>query len=341
MTTAKKKTAKTVTPEKFLEDLWAARNTYALLAAIELDVFTGIAKGKQTASEIAQALKASKGGVERLLDSLTALDYLTKKGGRYRLTPASDAFLVRGRQTYIGDLAEESRMTLPGWAKLAEVIRSGHPVMSVDSEAEGRQLFPDLVRSIFPMSYGAASALVKALPARKKKGWSHILDVAAGAAPWSLPFAQALPNVRVSALDYPEVTAVAREYAQRFGVADRYDYVDGTLQDTDFGEKQYDLVILGHIIHALGDSWGKKLIQKSYRALKPGGMLLIAEMVPNDQRSGPPIPVLFGLNMLLHTSDGNVYTMAEYRQWLREAGFSSIKTVDAPSPSPLVVATRS
>lgn len=141
-------------------------------------------------------------------------------------------------------------------------------------------------------------------------------------------------------MDYPEVTAVTREYAERFGVGNRYEYLDGNLQDTDFGDKQYDLVILGHIIHALGESWGKKLIKKAYRALKPGGMLLIAEMIPNDQRSGPPIPVLFGLNMLLHTAEGNVFTMAEYRQWLRDAGFSTIKTVNAPSPSPLILATR-
>lgn len=172
-----------VTPQKFIEDLWAARNAYTLLAAIELDVFTAIANGKLTAADVARALKTSKTGMERLLDALTALGYLDKKGIQYRLTPASAAFLVRGRETYIGDLAQESRMTLPGWARLADVVRSGHPVTAADSETEGRKFFPDLVRAIFPLSYGAARSLVESLPARKTKQWNRILDVAAGAAP--------------------------------------------------------------------------------------------------------------------------------------------------------------
>jgi 3-hydroxy-5-methyl-1-naphthoate 3-O-methyltransferase len=327
-------------PQKFLDDLWAARNSYALLAAVELNVFTALSGGRRTAADIAGKVNASETGIARLLDALTAMGHIEKKGNKYKLTPSSELFLVRGRETYMGDIANESRMTLPGWAQLTEVIRTGHPAASADSEAEGRTFFPDLVRSIFPLSYGAATSVVKSLPGRKTKKWNRILDVAAGAAPWSLPFAQALPQVRITAMDFPEVTAVTREYAQRFGVADRFDYLEGSVWETEFGDRQYDLVILGHIIHAFGETAGRKLIQKSYRALKPGGTVLIAEMIPNDQRSGPPMPVLFGLNMLLHTSEGDVYTMGQYRRWLRDAGFSGIKTVAVPSPSPVILATR-
>jgi hypothetical protein len=71
-------------------------------------------------------------------------------------------------------------------------------------------------------------------------------------------------------VDYPEVTAVARQFAQQFGVGDRYDYLEGALRQIDFGQKEYDVVILGHIIHTEGEKWGKTLTSKSYRALKPG-----------------------------------------------------------------------
>ena len=69
-------------------------------------------------------------------------------------------------------------------------------------------------------------------------------------------------------------------------------------------------------------------------------MLVIAEMIPNDARTGPMFPVLFGLNMILHTAEGDVFTMAQYKQWLKHAGFSSIKTAEIDSPSPLILATR-
>ncbi len=333
------KKSEPVTPMKFMNDLWAARLSLTLIGAIEMDVFTLVAEGNRTAEAIAKALKAPKRGVERLLDALVGMGYLTRRGTQLGLTKVADTFLVRTKHTFIGAMADESRITLPGWMRLAEVIRSGKSIEQVDT-AQGREFFPRLVRAIFPMSYNAARSLLAALPPAKLKNAQRILDVAAGSGAWSLPFAEALPKVRVTAVDYPEVTQVTRQYATEFGVAERYDYLEGDLRQLDFGQQQYDIVILGHIIHTEGEKWGKALISKSYKALKHGGMLIIAEMIPNDTRTGPVFPLLFGLNMILHTTEGDVFTTAQYRQWLKQAGFTNVKLIEAESPSPLIVATR-
>jgi ubiquinone/menaquinone biosynthesis C-methylase UbiE len=334
-----KKSSEPVTPMKFIDDLWGARVSLTLSAAVELDVFTVIAQGNRTVPDIAKALKAPKRTVERLLDALVGMEYLTKRGTQFGLTPVADTFLVRTKPSYMGAMADETRMTLPGWIKLAEVIRSGKPVTALNTD-EGRDFFPRLVKAIFPLTYNAARSLVQAFPPAKLKKTERVLDVAAGSGAWSLPFAQAVPNARVTVLDYPEVTAVTREYAQQFGVANQYDYLEGDLRQIDFGQKQYDVVILGHIIHTEGEKWGKTLIAKSYKALKPGGTLVIAEMIPNDNRTGPIFPLLFGLNMILHTSEGDVFTMAQYKHWLKQAGFTTVKTLEVESPSPLILATR-
>jgi ubiquinone/menaquinone biosynthesis C-methylase UbiE len=277
--------------------------------------------------------------MERLLDALVSIGYLSRRGDRFGLTPVADTFLVRTRPSFIGAMADESRITLPGWLELANVIRNGKPVAAVDT-AEGQDFFPRLVKAIFPITYNAARGLVRSFPQARLKNIQRVLDVAAGSGAWSLPFAQANPNTRVTALDYPQVTAVAREYAQQFGVSSQYDYVEGDLRKVDFGQKQYDLVILGHIIHSEGEKWGKALIRKSYRALKSGGSLVIAEMIPNDNRSGPVFPVLFGLNMILHTQEGDVFTLAQYKHWLKQAGFRTVKLVKVEAPSPLILASR-
>ncbi len=226
------------------------------------------------------------------------------------------------------------------WSHLTDVVRSGRPVDAVDKEEKGREFFPKLVASIFPMSFGVARAAVALLPEKTRNRIKNILDVAAGSGAWSLAFAEAILDAHVVAVDYPEVTPITRQFAERFGVADRYDYIEGNLREMDFGHNRYDLVTLDHIIHSEGRVWGKKLIKKSYRALKEGGLLLIAEMVPNDSRTGPLIPLLFGLNMLLHTENGDVFTMREYRDWLKKAGFKKITTIEVPAPSPLILATK-
>ena len=328
-----------VTPMKIVNDLWAARTALALSAAVELDVFTSISQGNKTSAAIAKSFGSSQRGVERLLDALTGIGYITKRGTQYRLTPIADTFLVRTKHTYMGAMVKETQMTLPLWMQLADVIRSGKPAAAVNSD-EGRKFFPELVKAIFPMTYQGALGLVHSLPKAKLKKISRVLDVAAGSGAWSLPFAQANPATRVTAADYPEVTPITREYAQVFGVADRYDYLEGDLRQMDFGSQQYDAVILGHIIHSEGEKWGRDLIQKSYRALKPGGMLVIAEMIPNDSRTGPAFPLLFGLMMVVATDEGDVFTMAQYKQWLKQAGFKGLKLVKVEAPSPLIVATR-
>jgi SAM-dependent methyltransferase len=139
--------------------------------------------------------------------------------------------------------------------------------------------------------------------------------------------------------DYPVVAQVARQYAERLGVADRFDYLEGDFRELDFGTG-YDLAILGHIVHGEGAEWGRRLLKRACDALSDGGMLLIGEFVPNDERSGPALPLLFGLNMLLHTLAADVFTMREYREWLKKAGFSKVATIPAPHVSPLILATK-
>src|SRR5262245_18298144 len=149
------KSSEPVTPMKFMNDLWAARVSLTLMAAIELDVFTTIAQVKKTVADIAKALKAPKRGVERLLDALVGIGYLRKRDSQLGLTPVADMFLVRTKPSYIGAMADESRITLTGWIQLAEVVRSGKPIAGVDT-ADGGEFFPRLVKAIFPMTYNAA-----------------------------------------------------------------------------------------------------------------------------------------------------------------------------------------
>jgi 3-hydroxy-5-methyl-1-naphthoate 3-O-methyltransferase len=334
-----KKSGATVTPMKFIGDLWASRISMSLAAAIDLDVFTIINEGKRSAADIAKAAHASQRHMQRLLEALVGAGYLMKKGSQFGLSAIASTFLVRGKPTFMGTFAEESALTLPSWMRLAEVIRTGKAVVAVDT-AQGREFFPKLVKAIFPLTYGGARGLVASFSKAKLHKIESVLDVAAGSGAWSLPFAQANPQLRVTAQDYPEVIPTTRQYAQQYGVADQYSYLEGDLRQTDFGQKLYDVVLLGHIIHSEGEKWGRALIAKSYKALKPGGTLVIAEMIPNDSRTGPVLPLLFGLNMIVNTTEGDVYTMAEYKHWLKQAGFKSVKTVQVDAPSPLILATR-
>ena len=337
---ARKAQKASLSPAMIMEDLTGSWKSRTLVAAIELDVFSDIANGKRTAKEIADAAGASTRGMAYLLDALTGIGYLRKTGSRYSLRPAPAAFLVPGKKAYVGAMAHALSLNWDAWKNLPEAVKSGRPAETIDVAKKGKEFFPKLVASLFPGNFAASSAAVSRLPQKERSKIHKILDVAAGSGAWSLAFAQAIPQARVTTVDFPEVTPITREFAEKLGVATRYEYLEGDLRQVDFGRDVYDLVILGHIVHSEGEKHGKELLRKSYAALRPGGKLLIAEFVPNDARTGPAMPLLFGLNMLLQTEAGNVFTLREYRTWLKATGFRKVATISAPPPSTLILAAK-
>src|SRR5436190_10648794 len=93
-------------PALFFETINAYQRSAALKAALELDLFTLIADGAVTATELADRCDASVRGVRILADHLTILGFLVKAGDRYSLTPDSAAFLNRNSPAYAGGAAE-------------------------------------------------------------------------------------------------------------------------------------------------------------------------------------------------------------------------------------------
>ena len=321
--------------------MWGGWSPCAVAAAVELEVFSAIASGKTTAAEIAGEAHANESAMRRLLDALVALKYLARKGDRYALSPHAATFLVRGSELYMEGAGRFATAQMMGWFNLAAVVRSGAPQPRPGGEAGMADFFATLVKVIFPPGYVAAKEAVARIPRPARARIKNVLDVGAGAAAWSIPFAQANRATRVTVVDLPQVTAVTREYAAKFGVADQYEYREGDLNEVDFGAARYDLVTLGHIIHSVGRDAGRRLIERCAAALRERGMLLIAEFIPNDDRTGPPLAMLFGLNMMLHSPIADVFTMKEYRGWLKAAGFRTVKVLRTPAaPSPLILATK-
>jgi SAM-dependent methyltransferase len=337
---ARKQKKQSLTPEPIMNEFLAGWRYQAMLAGIDLDVFTHIAAGKRTAKEVAETAGASLRGITNLLDALVGMRHLQKNGSRYTLSPVASVFLDRRKKAYVGAMTQSIQLTQEPWLHLTESVKTGRPFEAVDDLENAKEFFPKLVAGIFPGNYAAARAAVASLPPKDRRKIRRILDVAAGSAAWSLAFAEVIPGARVTTLDLAETTQITRQFVEKFGLAGRYEYQERDMREGDFGRDIYDLVILGHIIHAEGEVGGKELIRKSYAALRKDGVLLIAEYIPNDARTAPAMPLLFGLNMLLHTEHGNVFTLGEYRAWLKAAGFRKVTTLQVPAPSPLILATK-
>jgi cyclopropane fatty-acyl-phospholipid synthase-like methyltransferase len=156
---------------------------------------------------------------------------------------------------------------------------------------------------------------------------------------WGIGLAQRSPQVRVTAMDWAGVLDVTRKMAARHGVADRFTFVAGDMRSADFGTG-YNVATIGHILHGEGEAHSRSLLKKTHDALAPGGTVVVAEFLVNDERTGPPNGLIFAVNMLIGTDEGDTFSFHEIAGWLREAGFENPRTIDAPGPSPLILAQR-
>jgi 2-polyprenyl-3-methyl-5-hydroxy-6-metoxy-1,4-benzoquinol methylase len=297
-------------------------------------------QGAKTVGELAAESGASVRGLIAILNALVGLEFLVRKGTCYALTPESAAFLVSTKPAYYGGFFQHmSRQLMPNWLQLTEAVRTGQPVVAANRQGEGQQFFAEFVEGLFPLSYKAAQVVGEHLGIPLAASPVSVLDIGAGSGVWGIALAHQSPHVTIHAVDWPVVLEVTRSMAQRHGVGDRLRTVAGDLLEADFGAR-HRVATIGHILHSEGRERSRQLLRKTFAALAPGGTIVISEFIPNDDRSGPPTPLIFAVNMLLHTAAGDAFTFAEIADWLREAAFANARSLEAPSPSPLVLATR-
>jgi ubiquinone/menaquinone biosynthesis C-methylase UbiE len=310
-----------------------------LSAAVQLNMFSHIASGHQTAKAVAAAAGTSERGTRMLLDALTGLELLTKSGDHYRLTPASEKYLVRQSPDYVGAILENDSLW-DAWNKLVEVVRTGKPVRRVEKKSNAEEFFPILIRSLHVLNREPARLAAQALGAGVTRKSLQVLDIACGSGVWGIGVAEADAAATVTFQDFPGVLEHTRGYAQRHGLESRSAYLAGDLKQVDLGSERFDVAMLGNIAHSEGERSTRDLFRRLHRALRPSGQVAIIDMVPNDQRTGPPYPLIFAVNMLVNTEFGDTYTLAEYRTWLTEAGFTRVETADIQLHSPLIIGTK-
>lgn len=323
-------------PESLLQMSFSFGPARVLATSLQLRVFSHMAAGSVTAQEIAQAAGASERGMCMLLDALVGFQLLNKTGESYELTPVAAEYLVRDKPDYVGGMMESERI-FEAWSNLTEIVRTGRPPHHIESQELAEQFFPVLVRSLHVANREPARRTADALGAGTSHTGLKVVDVACGSGVWSIAIAEADRQARVTAQDFPGIFETTREYLKRHGVEDRYDFLPGDLKQVDFGENRFDLALLGNIVHSEGERSSRDLFRRLYRALSPGGRIVIVDMIPNDERTGPPFALLFALNMLINTEEGGTYTLAEYTRWLNDAGFARVETADIGSHSPIVI----
>lgn len=318
-------------------------NSQILDAALEYDFFSLIDKGRQTAEEIARAAGTDPRATRIVLDSLPALSLVEKRAGKYFLTPAAEVFLVRGKPSYVGDFRHVALALWDGMAHLKESLKTGKPLSRMDTFTE-LEVWEKLVLGIIVVAEPAAKALCDQLKIGTQRKALKVLDIAGGSSIFGMTILSRDPSSEVTQLDWPNVNAVAKKLNKERGFEGRIRFIDGEHNSTLIEESHYDLVLASNFCRFESPRKNQALFAKAYGALKPGGIFVVNDFVPNEERTEPTFALRFSVYTLTHTPEGECWSLGQYSEWLRTAGFRSIQTHgDIPNTLPgttLIIACK-
>jgi hypothetical protein len=314
-----------------------------LLSAVELGLFTELAKEPLDAGQLSQRLGLHQRSNRDFLDALVALGMLRRNGDEYSNTAETDYFLDRAKPSYIGGALEMVNTRLyPFWGSLTEALRTGQPQSEIKSGGNYFDVVfsdPALLRMYLQcmtgLSMGANIAIAQKFP------WGNyqtFIDI--GAAQGGLPVQIALAHDHLSGggFDLPVVRPIFEEYINSFGLGHRLRFYPGDFFTDPL--PQADVLIMGHILHDWNMEEKRMLLTKAYEALPPGGALIVYEAIIDDNRSQNAFGLLMSLNMLIENEGGFDYTGADCCGWMRDAGFRQTRVDHLVGPDSMVVGIK-
>jgi SAM-dependent methyltransferase len=331
------------TPEAIMQlgiGFWGSKT---LLSAIELGVFTELAKGPLDAEALTQRLNLHSRSARDFFDALVALGMLRRTGTRYANTPDTALFLDRSKPSYVGGMLEMANARLYRfWGSLTEALCTGKP----QNEVKGGEdffgaLYADpkrlegFLKAMTGLSVGAARVIAKKFPWRKYRSF---IDVGCAQGGVAVEIALAHTHLTGGGMDLPVVQPVFEAYARAKKVERRLRFHPGNFF-TDSLPKT-DVVIMGHILHDWTVDEKMMLLRKAHDALPSGGAVIVHEAIIDDARRRNAFGLLMSLNMLIETPGGFDFTGADCKRWMKEVGFKRTTVEALAGPDSMVIGIK-
>jgi ubiquinone/menaquinone biosynthesis C-methylase UbiE len=331
-------------PSKILEVGFAFWPAKTLLSAVEMELFTELAKHPEDLRALQGRLGLHPRSAADFLDTLVALGFLQRIDSVYHNTPETDLFLDKKKPSYIGGLLEMANHRLyPFWDHLTEALRTGQPQNELKGGGDGlfATLYADPARlkefmaAMTGVSRGANVAIAEKFP---WKNYKQFADIGTAQGDLAVQIALANPHLSGIGFDLPEVEPIFEEYALQNGLTQRLSFVGGDFFAQPLPEA--DVLLMGHILHDWNLEEKKQLLRKAYDALPEGGALVVYESIIDDERSQNAFGLMMSLNMLIETPGGFDYTGADCTGWMQEIGFKETRVEHLVGPDSMVVGTK-
>jgi ubiquinone/menaquinone biosynthesis C-methylase UbiE len=170
----------------------------------------------------------------------------------------------------------------------------------------------------------------------------RLLDIGGGHGMFTIQFCSAHPNLQATIIDSPEALESAKQFVAQYQLEERIELCAGDMWQMDWGQN-YDLMLLFNFIHHFDANTNKKLLQKVYPALKPGGQVAILDQLEGNVFGSATQTLIKLIGFMYYLfADGRTFSKDEVNLMLNETGYKNVQFYTAAkwAGTSLVTAVR-
>ena len=300
---------------------------FALLAAIQLDLFSALAEestlagGCVSASQVAARLHVAEARLQPLLDALAVAGLVEKSGALYSNGAEADRTLVRGRPDYLDGLGSLYLDRYRAALGAAQSIRENRPSARKDFAT----MKPEEAAAFFGGMH--KRALKAGLDLARRIDFSEcgsVVDAGGGSGGLAMGLCQALPRLHADVADLAPVLPIARQRVAEAGLAGRIDVIEADLVATPLTGR-YDAAVVRAVLQVMSSADAERTLAHVAAAVRPGGIVCVIGRMLDDSCVAPEESVFFNLVFISLYQDGRAYPEYRYRKWFDAAGVGGVQ----------------
>ncbi len=298
------------------EILAGAMRSRSLVMAHRLGIFEVLSERSLTIDELSdRLLLKNRLGVGKLLSTLESLGLLASVGESYALTDTARASLLKSSPGYFGDLVDffAQQLEMKTASYVQDLLRLGSQPAPTVSD----QQWSVYMAAMESMARMSADAIAQAIDFGNE---ATVLDLGGGPGLYAIAFCQRFPQLFATIYDLPAALQHAEAHVRAARLSERITCVAGSATDAHYGGP-YDVIFVSHTIHLFDPAAVGRMFRACHASLKPGGRLVVRDVIMNDSKTTPSLGSLVALNMWL---DGEAYSFGQIAELMREAGLADI-----------------
>ena len=311
--------------------------SFALLAGMQLDLFTPIKDEPMSAEQMAAKIGVASAKLKPLLYALVVAGFLNVDSELFSNTDAANHFLVKDSPSCVGDIHELLSTMWSAALKTAESIRTGLPQAKLNYSEMSQDDLRQFFRGEHPYAVEYGSDLVKRYDFSSH---STLLDVGGGSGGLAIAVTEACPHIQAAVVDLPKITPITQYYIDEAGAANRVKVVAANVV-RDSLPGSYDVAVMSAFIQVLSPDDACCAIQNVSKVMNPGGEIYIRGYgIIDDSRTSPQKLVGFNLVYINVYDEGQAYTEQEHKDWLEQAGFGDFRRTILEDGSSIITARK-